>query len=413
MNERRFDLVELLAVGGALFFVVCLYTSPAHLYPWLAPLRPSALAAGSMLSGLLLMRLLRGQAFRLGGSAGGMMAALFALIFLSPLWALRPAIAFGFALGAIKLLVAYAGLTGVLTTLQRVRRAMAVAALASMVPAWGAIQRYRDGIDLVEGYRGAWIGLLANPNELAMVMAITVPWTLWAREKARSVALRTALLTAFGLQVAAVIVTHSRGGALGLLAAVLAAAVLSPRRGRAFALGALATAAVIVFAPSSFWERTGTISSYETDASARGRLQTWEAGRRALEDRPLLGVGAGNYVEAWNRYMARNVRERAYASHNLWMQVVVELGWLGLAAFASMLLLLVRGLWRARGFADGGGEARALLASLLAVIVCGQTGGYAFNWFFWMLLGVAGAVVACTARRSTTEAAHGVRLAAA
>lgn len=413
MSERRIDLVEALAVGGTLAFVVCLYTSPAHLYPWMAPLRPSALAAGAMLSGLLLMRLLRGRPFRLGGSAGGMMTLLFALLFLSPLWALRPAIAFAFALAAIKLLIAYAGLTGVLTSLTRVRHTMAVAGLASMVPAWGAIQRYRNEIDLVEGYRGAWIGLLANPNELAMVMAITVPWTLWARERSKSLLLRTALLVAFGLQVAAVIVTHSRGGALGLLAAVVAAALLSPRRGRAFALGAVATAAVIAFAPSTFWERTGTISTYESDASARGRLQTWETGRRALEDKPLLGVGAGNYVEAWNRYMPRNVRERAYASHNLWMQVVVELGWLGLATFATMLLLLARGLWRARGLAEGGGEARALLASMLAVIVCGQTGGYAFNWFFWMLLGVAGAVVSCTARRRTAEAAHGVRLAAA
>lgn len=413
MKGRRYDPIEVLALGGALLFIVCLYTSPAHLYPWMAPLRPSALAAGSMLSGLLLARIFRGKPLRLAGAAGGMMTGLFALIFLSPLWALRPAIAVAFALGAIKLLIAYAGLTGTLSSIPRVRRAMIVAGIASMVPAWGAISRYRDGIDLVEGFRANWIGLLANPNELAMVMAITVPWTLWARETSRSLLLRTTLLVAFGLQVSAVVVTHSRGGALGLTAAVVAAAVLSPRRGRALALGALATAAVIAFAPASFWERTGTISTYETDASARGRLRTWETGRRALEDRPVLGVGAGNYLEAWNRYMPRNVRELAYASHNLWMQVVVELGWLGLLTFASMLLLLVRGLWRARGLAEGGGESRAILASLLAVFVCGQTGGYAFNWFFWMLLGLAGATVASTRQRVAAKEVDGVRLAPA
>ena len=63
-------------------------------------------------------------------------------------------------------------------------------------------------------------------------------------------------------------------------------------------------------------------------------------------------------------------------------------------AFVVMLSLLVRGLWKARAHAELGTESRALLASLIALIACGTTGGYAFNWFFYMVLGLAGAVVA-------------------
>lgn len=412
-QERRYDLVELLGLGGALLFIVCLYTSPAHLYPQLAVLRPSALAAGMMISGLLLARIFRGWNIRLAGPAGGMGALLLALVFLSPLWALRPAIALAFALGGIKLLVAYAGLTGTLRNVKKIRLAMCVAALASMVPAWGTVSRYRNGIELVEGFRGSWIGLLANPNELAMVMSVTVPWTLLCFHQSRKWVLKLALLVAFGLQVSAVVATHSRGGALGLLAAVVAIIALSPRRLPAVALGVAASLAVVALAPSSFWDRTGTISSYESDASARGRLLTWENGKRAIVDKPLLGVGAGNYVESWNRYMHRNIRELAFASHNLWMQVVVELGLFGLSAFLGMLFFLTRGLWKARGREEGGAEARALLASLVAVVVSGQTGGYAFNWFFWMVLGLAGAVVACTRIQSREREVDGVQLAAA
>lgn len=410
--HRRLDFADLLGYGGALLFVVCLYTSPAHLYPQLAFLRPAMLAAAAMAAAVVLRRMLDAEPVRLGGGAGAAVAVLFVLIGLSPLWALNTALAVAFGLAAIKLLVAYVGLTGALFRPGRVGKAMTVAALASVVPAWGTVTRWRDGIDLVEGFRGAWIGLLANPNEVATVMAITAPWTLLARERARGL-LRLGLLAAFGLQCAAVVVTHSRGGMLGFCAAMLMVFLLSRRRLPAVGFVAAALVAALAWAPSSFWERTATIRSYETDASARGRLLTWETGRRALADRPLFGVGGGGYLDAWDRYGARNVRERAFASHNLWMQVAVELGVVGLAAFASMLVLLVRGLWKARHLEGYGDEARALLASLAALVVAGQTGGYAFNWFTWMLLGVAGAVVAGARALRPAGAADALRLAPA
>jgi O-antigen ligase len=80
------------------------------------------------------------------------------------------------------------------------------------------------------------------------------------------------------------------------------------------------------------------------------------------------------------------------------MQVAVELGLFGLAAFATMFALMLRGLWRARARPGLGAEARALLASFAALLVCGTTGGYAFNWFFYMALGASGAVIAATRR---------------
>lgn len=394
MNGRRIDFIDVLGRGGALLFLVCLYTSPAHLYPVLETLRPAMLAATAMLAAVVARRLMRGERIRLAGGPGAAMLVLFTLLSMSTLWALHPTSALGFALGALKLPLAFVGLVGCLRVPRHVRLAMSVAAIASLVPAWGTLERYNAGIDLVEGYRGAWIGLLANPNELAMVMAVTVPWALHSAQHSYGWK-RLLYLTAFGLQVSTIVVTHSRGGALGMAVGLVATALLAENKLRAFGLVGAAAAALVMFAPESFWRRTETISTYETDASAMGRLRAWETGFNALEDRPLLGVGAGGYVDAWNRYMSRNIRERAYASHNMWMQVAVELGYVGAAVFASMLALLVGALWKARSHTQVGAEARTLLASLAALIVCGTTGGYAFNWFFYMVLGVAGATVAC------------------
>lgn len=399
LSGGRVDLLDLLGAGGAYLFVISLYTSPAHLFPVLEVLRPAMLAATATLVAVALRRVLRAERVRGAGSVGVAMTVLFVIVAASPLWALDIGRASGFALGSVKLLAAFIGLAGTLRTPRQIRTVLVVAALASIVPAWGTIERWRGGIDLVEGFRGAWIGLLANPNQLAMLMAMTVPWTLASWERSQGPFLRAALLLAFGLQCATVVVTHSRGGSLGLATAVTAWALLSQNRGRAFGLGAAAAVAVLLFAPESFWQRNETIQDYEMDASAQGRLRSWEAGWRALGESPLLGVGADNYLAAWNRYMPRNIREHSYTAHNTWMQVTVELGLLGLAAFVAMLLATARGLWKMRDDVELGREARGMLASLLAILVCGSTGGYGFNWFFYMLLGIAGALLSQTAVR--------------
>ncbi len=411
MNARRVDFVELLSFGGACLFVVCLYTSPAYSLPFTAPLRPALLGAAMMLAGVVLRRVLRGTPIRLAGGTGATMVLLFCFAGLSTLWAFEPQQAIGFFLGAVKLLLAYIGIVGALTTPARVRKLLFVAVLSSLVPAIGTLQRYDAGIGLVEGFRGSWIGLLANPNHLAMVMSVTMVWTLLLALSTKRL-LRLALFATLGLQCATVVVTHSRGGALGMAMALVAFALLAERKARALALVGTMAAGVLLFAPKSFWQRTETIGDYQVDASAQDRFRSWDAGWRAFESHPLLGIGAGGYLNAW-AYEPRNLKDKAYASHNMWMQVLVELGALGLLLFATMFALMLKGLWRARRSDRYGWEARALLASFIALMVCGTTAGYAFDWFFYLGLGIAGAVVAGARRERAQERADGLEVALA
>ncbi len=412
MRERRLDFLSMLGLTGALFFVVCLYTSPADLVPDVAVLHPALLSAALMLGGMMLSRLMRGVRLRLGGSIGLNMALLFSFAALSMLWAYDPSLAFGFTLGGVKLMAAFVGIATTLRMPRHIRWAMLVAVLASMIPGWGTISRYRQGIGLVEGYRGTWIGLLANPNQLAMVMAVTVPWTVFLQKKV-SLFLRPFLVIALGLEVGAIVATHSRGGMLGLAAAMTATAFLSVRKGRALGMLAAAGVAVVILAPQTFWARAQTIEAYNQDASALGRIQSWRTGLTALRDSPLLGVGANNYVLTWDVYAHRNVREKSYAAHNMWMEVLVELGLIGITLFAIMFVLILRGLWRARRDPEVGGEARALISSLIALVICGSTGGYAFNWFFYMVLGMAGAVIGFARESNAEGEAHALELAVA
>ena len=78
-----------------------------------------------------------------------------------------------------------------------------------------------------------------------------------------------------------------------------------------------------------------------------GRVEFWEASLRQNQERPLLGAGAGAFEQHW-------LRERTFASqirdaHSLYMEMLGEVGWIGLALLAlSLTLPLAAGL-RARG----------------------------------------------------------------
>jgi len=392
LRSARVDLPELLLLTGALLFGLCLYTSPAALWPWLEPLRPAQSAALLLAMGVVARWGWRGQRPPAVGGIGRCLAGLAGLAALSALWSLDPSASAGFAVEAAKLVAIWLGLLAAIDRPSRLRLLMALCGLAAVVPAVGTLRRYHEGTGLVEGFRGAWIGLLANPNQLAMVMAVTVPWTLCAAGRTHGLR-RWSLRAAAVAQGACVVVTHSRGGALGLGAALLVGALLAEQRGRSLAGLAIAMAAVAWLAPESFAARTGTITRYEADASAQGRLRSWETGLQSVQERPLLGAGAAAYVHTWDRHTPRNIRERAYTAHNMWMQVLVELGLAGLSLLGGVFVLLVRGLWRSRHHRMVGAEARALLAGLTALLVCGTTGGYAFNWFFYLSLALgAGAI---------------------
>ena len=93
-----------------------------------------------------------------------------------------------------------------------------------------------------------------------------------------------------------------------------------------------------------------TVTEGETDrASITPRLQTWDDAWVVFLNHPLNGVGAGAYGGGVHELgIARNVPEAELKTTNLWLEVLAELGLLGLSALLAMLVIAVFGLWRAR-----------------------------------------------------------------
>jgi putative inorganic carbon (hco3(-)) transporter len=152
-----------------------------------------------------------------------------------------------------------------------------------------------------------------------------------------------------GLCILGNIGTQSRGGTLGLVAAVLYGWMFVMRRKVVgvvivvvFAIG------VVAVAPNGYLSRMGTVAKYEEDNSAQQRLQAWGAALRMARDHPL-GVGAGNFNSAYGRrYNPSTVGQgearvgwgaaRWISPHSIYFKVLGEYGFLGCALLIWLIV---------------------------------------------------------------------------
>src|SRR5262249_25200520 len=186
--------------------------------------------------------------------------------------------------------------------------------------------------------------------------------------------------------------THSRGGSLGLLTAVVAWALMSKRKAIAGGLALVAAAGVLLFAPPTFWQRNETISAFEEDGSVQGRLQAWQGAERIFKEGPQLGVGESAFRTAWKQYAPiDDPVEHPYVAHNLELEVLGQLGVIGMFGMLGFVACALWSAWRARN-GEMAHESRAVFASLVGYLVCQQFPGYSLSWFLYALCAFASCI---------------------
>ena len=157
---------------------------------------------------------------------------------------------------------------------------------------------------------------------------------------------------------------------------------------RAVLVGTLFVLGLALFAPESFWQRNETVATFHEDASAMGRVHAWQVASRINLDRPLLGVGAGTFLFAWPLY-APPEAARAYVAHNVFLEVLGELGWVGLLCFLVFSSGAMGGAFEASRDEGVGWLARGLAAALTGYLVCSLFSGYVLSTHLYVLLGLS------------------------
>ncbi len=154
------------------------------------------------------------------------------------------------------------------------------------------------------------------------------------------------------------------------------------------------------------FKRTGSISP--GDASLGVRMVMWKATVRAIQGRPLSGVGAGAWESEIPLYQAEGSQlETDYYVHNEFLQLLAEYGlagWVFLLALAAYLLDAAR-----RTLAGKSEQAQAeapwraiLLCSLLALMIVSNVG------FPWRMASTGALFALCLAGLAASDARLGL-----
>jgi putative inorganic carbon (hco3(-)) transporter len=201
-------------------------------------------------------------------------------------------------------------------------------------------------------------------NYLATILVLLVPVAFAFASLQHIPRRRWLWIGAGGILIVMIVLTGSRGGFLGLLAAGVL--FVYRRRGLAAAAGIMLLLVVGVLAvPSELSTRAlATISGdssqlpVELEASNRAHVGLFWAALRMISESPVTGVGPLNFKDLSQRYTGL---EQANMAHNMFLEIASEMGLPVLFIFILVLATAFRTLGSAARL-RGGPEARRLAA---------------------------------------------------
>jgi len=378
------------AFWGLVAFLFIVYANPGNWVDGLEDIGFAKIAAGFSLAALGGSWLLYNRRLTIGGIQGWMLLLLFALVGFSSAWSFWPKYTFDTFTDGLKYLAVFFIIANVVDTESRLATLIRVLALASCIPAVGAIWSHAHGEHLVEGDRAGWIGIFGNPNDLAYHLVVGVAMILAAANAAHTRGRKLAWWSLLAPVFYAILLTQSRGGMFAACVVGLFWGLRSVKRAPLI-LGAAAIAAAVVFiSPNNPWSRrTQEATAYGEDVSARGRIDAWRTGLNIARERPLTGVGAGAFMIAWPEFAPGDAGE-VRTKHNTFIQLLSELGIPALLIFIAAIGGAAFGMRRASKLRSSlQPYARGIQCGLVGFVICSIWGGIAFTWPIYLLLGMA------------------------
>jgi putative inorganic carbon (HCO3(-)) transporter len=296
----------------------------------------------------------------------------------------------------VKALLIFIVIVNVVRTKHRLYLMIMLALVVSVYLSIYAIQDYQSGIfGIGEAetlrIKGRIHGLFDNPNDLALHLVSIAPIAVGLAFAKRGMWTKFVYLGAAFLMVAAVVVTFSRGGFIGLVAVsfFLLWRLGRKQRGLSMAVFVLLIVFFFAFAPGSYGSRLSTIFNTASDitGSASQRNQVLKRSIFVTLRYPLLGVGLGNF-----HY--KSFQE--LGTHNAYTQVGSEMGIPAMVLYIMFLVYPYKRLKEIEKATDGNKNERyyyylsiGLRAGLIGYMVASFFAAVAYQWYIWYLVGYA------------------------
>ncbi|HEY0586065.1 MAG TPA: putative O-glycosylation ligase, exosortase A system-associated [Pseudoduganella sp.] len=182
-------------------------------------------------------------------------------------------------------------------------------------------------------------------NEIALALIMVIPLMLSLLPLIASKWGKRAMWGAAGLCALAALGSYSRGAALALGVMLGFLWLKSQHKARLGMLLLVLAPLALVFMPEQWHNRIDTINNYEQDTSAMGRINAWKMAINLAADHPLFGGGFQIYNRQIFQLYAPNPDD-VHAAHSIYFQVLGEHGYVGLALYLLIYIVVWRnGSW--------------------------------------------------------------------
>lgn len=236
-------------------------------------------------------------------------------------------------------------------------------------------------------------GQMTDNNEVAAATVGYVPFLLYFifnySWKFR-LPVRLGLAAFFVITLSSIAFSQSRGATVALAVLTLFYITLMSRhRIRDGIVLSAVIAGALWFAPSSFWERIGTINVgvEQTEASAQNRLALMKAAWEGTLDNPVFGMGPYCWLDGYAQYI-----DDRHNPHDVWLKCSVEIGLPGLFIFLAIIGAVCFGMHRVSRLSLKAGDRRtsnlalAVMASIIGICVALSFLSQPYWEYLWAIL---------------------------
>jgi len=206
---------------------------------------------------------------------------------------------------------------------------------------------------IIEGGKIRAFMPLDNEDSFGPFMCIGIPFAFYIQHIYENKLVKNLCFITFSICLVGAVVSFSRGAFLSLLVVLIILFIRSDNKIKSFThailFGIICSIILYVFIPNFYMKYENEMSTIweqgTREQTAKDRIYLWTKAFNMFSDYPLVGIGPGCFGFRLPRYSDRldverwGVRYQTFGRHihNIYIQIIAEMGLLGIIAFSAML----------------------------------------------------------------------------
>jgi O-antigen ligase len=288
---------------------------------------------------------------------------------------------------------------------------------------WSTLSTLYSLLQAVGGREVIVRGLVGDRNLFAVILNVAIVGAYFLMQSSRPGPSRLLLGLILPVLLLGLALTLSRGGLVVLTIAMIAIWYRAARERRVLALiGSVVLLSCFTYLlPERFWQRARSIvpvMQQQVDTFGM-RVKLWTIGYRMVVDRPVVGVGPGNFITASPRYARGAMLQFQLGPHNSYVGIAAENGVVGLVLFCLIHVMILRSVANTIRAAKAHGleEIRMLGMTVEICLIVLMVGGLSISLYYskylWLFLGLGVALAQMGERLGDPRARIGAKTAGA